>query len=268
VRGVRTGPDGSYEIFGSGPFLTAWHAERSPTTVLRTEADLIVLEPRGGIRGRATAPAPGEELEALLDFEHVTPVGPDGAFEFANVEAGMHAVVLPDHRMVGVRVQPELWAQIDLAASGDVVLELRRRGELITEPFQGMLIGLGRVFSILEVSADAGSAEYRDVIRGDYVLLSTEGHASRLSIRGPVARAELGSSSLLVRGRPGRRPFLLPTETCQNTVVFKLAPRLARPIPESGELLFAPLPAGDYVLADPASTRMVEIAGEVELDLY
>jgi hypothetical protein len=264
ISGARTDTTGWYELAGSGPFVTAWHPDYSPTTVQVDESVRIVLPARGGIRGRVPAPLPRTgTVEVLLDFRDAQEATANGSFEFENVEAGSHAIVLPGKRIVVAHVEPGAITDVTLDDTLDHVrMRLHRDGARLDTPFQGALIGLAPVSSLLEVLADAGECEWGDVVPGDYVLLSSSGHASIVTIDGPDVRVGLGESDLLVRGRPGHVPLVLPAGHEHNPILRLMAPRISRRIPTAGELHFAPRP-GTYVVVDSTtgSEQRVDVRG-------
>ena len=251
-NGVRTDRAGAFELTGRGDRITAWHADLSPRTVERDEVDRIVLPPRSAVKGvvldELGAPVAG--LELVMDRARKCVTDDAGRFEFLGLEAGVRGLKLGSGSMFALDVPPSETMEVVLSTGlTNVTVELQQGG-LPTDlaPKDAVfLVGEGRVFSLQESVVRDGRLDLEDVLPGDYWILSAQGLVVRARIDAPFVGADVGTSSLLVRGAPGRSVFVAPADG--NELVWLMANRIAqRRLPASGELEIGPLPAGEYVV--------------------
>lgn len=250
--GVRTDADGMFTLTGVGDRLTVWHAEHSPVTVAVVEAGAIVLPPRTSIDGRLVdrAGAPLAGVEVALDRGARTTTDPDGRFVFAAIEAGVRGLVLPGRWIIATATADEP-AELEIGPGIESVqLEILRAGVRVEEScarFEGILVGLDPLGGAHPVEVESGQATIEGVLPGRYLLLSKPGYTGIVPIDAEHASLDLGTYDLTVHATPGETIYVVPEPA--NELVHLLGGRIAgRRVPLSGEAVFAPLPAGRYVI--------------------
>jgi hypothetical protein len=212
--------------------------------------ELAAVPEGGAVVGRV---APGlDPTSVRLDGRVGPRVAPDGSFRFEGVDAGFHLVELPD----GERLSVILAADETVELGGepripDVVLRLESAGRPLKGGFDGALFGLGTVASCKVVAGFEGIAPLGAVIPGEYLLWSSGGHSSVVSIRSAEVDVDVGRQRLTVRSGGGGR-FALTAEAA-SALPEQARDWAARDVPAGGELVFAPLPAGEYVLRELGS---------------
>ena len=257
-RPARTGPDGSFELIGSGEKLTAWHGDFGASTVALSDAREIALPSKGSIRGRlldrARYPLAGAAV--ILDRTQSTTTDARGRFAFEGVFAGVRGLQLdlpappsgaePSRvARIGVLVKSGESVELELGANWiDGVVELESEGG---EPFSGkaVLVGLDGICSFAELLFADGRAEIRDFLPGRYLLTSPHGPMALASIEGPYTKLALGQRDLTVSGTPGARLFLV-VEGAHELAELLAARVSARPIPSSGVVRFEGLPPATW----------------------
>lgn len=274
-NGVRTGPDGAFELTGKGRWITAWHAELSPATVPASECERIVLRPRSVVAGTLLDaggdPVSGATL--LMDREREAVTDGAGRFRFEGVEAGIRGIHLPSAerpgdlgsaRVFAVDVPPSATVDVELDAGlPKVTIELQQE-ELpytLNVKDQAVVVGEGRVFSMQIAPVLRGEVRLEDVLPGDYWVLTASGLVSAARLDAARVAADVGTSALTVRAAPGRSLYVAPAGA--NELVWLMANRVAaRRVPTSGALVFSPLPPGEYVVASEGEGEL----GRVRVD--
>lgn len=271
---ARTGADGRFEVSGSGDRLTAWHPERGSTTVPLADAEQIVLPEPGAILGRVVDPDgnPLDKVLVTLDRSETQVTGPDGAFAFEKVLAGVRGVqvqapVAPD----GSSPRPR-WIAVEVASGEEVTLELgddERDFELELVDATGapaldskvMLLGLDPIAPICEVPLEAGRGALR-TRPGRYLVATREGPFGVVALDAPVARIAAGSGDLTVTGPAGAHVFLAP-EGSSELIELMCARVSARAISGDGEVRFDALPTGRWSLgvSGRGVQTVVDVAG-------
>lgn len=254
--GVTSAADGSFLLNGKGRWITAWHADWSPVSLLAEQAQRIVLPARGSIRGRLLdrdgAPMPGVKLRLDRDVEALTDAG--GRFAFERVPAG------PRGLEVSVQTGPKRWLLVRLAPGQALEVDVpsglpEARIRLVEgmQPWEGddeaVLLGLDVVTSLApcEWSASAGATIVPPgLLPGRYLLLAQGSWQAPLDIRAPEGlTADIGACALTVRAPAQARVYVVPAGS--DALVQLMGGRVgSRMVDETGAVRFAPLPAGRY----------------------
>ena len=80
-----------------------------------------------------------------------------------------------------------------------------------------------------------------------YLALSRKGFASVIDLSAPTATADFGSSRLTVKAKPGTRIYVVPAGSGFMAQLWG-GRAASRAVPESGELIYDPFPAGRWDL--------------------
>jgi len=278
-KGVRTDDTGAFELAGRGRWVTAWHAELSPQTVAAAEAEHIVLRPRSTVVGTLIdaggSPLPGATL--VMDRQRRTVTDAGGRFRFDGLEAGIRGIQiatadqprndLGEGPLFGVHVAPSETVDVELSTGlANVTVELQQEDLPygLNPKDLAVVVGEGRVFSMQISPVMRGLIELEHVLPGEYWVLTGSGLIARARVDAARVAADVGTSSLTIRGAPGRNKlFVAPAEG--NELVWLMANRVAQlRIPPSGELVVSPLPAGTYVVGAEKEGELgrIRITGE------
>jgi hypothetical protein len=250
--GTRTGPDGRFELLGSGELLSAWHADFGAATVGLADAERIELPHPGAIQGRLLdrARSPRANVRVTLDRVSETTTDADGRFEFGRILAGMRGLSLDSPAFGPVRIGVLVGSgeSVELQLGADWIegaLELEGEpGEL---PFTGnaVLVGLDPIAAFAEVPFENGRAQVQDLVPGRYLLMASEGPLALATIEGPYTKLARGKADLLVSATPGVRAFLVPERA--HELAELLSARVgSKRIPSSGEVRFEALPSATW----------------------
>jgi RNA polymerase sigma factor (sigma-70 family) len=249
---VRSDAGGRFRLPGRAARVSAWHPELSPTSVPASEASVLRLAPRGGLRGRVTDSA-GRPLvgrEVVLDRARSTTTDAAGAWSFDALEAGLHGISLSGERELVVRVPAG--ALLDVAPEwiGDVTVEVLAGGAPHREPFGGVVVGSGTTFLVREFRTEEGALGLWDALPGRYHLIDRAGRIARFDVSGSTATVELGDADLTVRAAAGERVYLLP-EGDDGALAF-WSRRSALEVSPAGIAVFSPLARGRWQVATEA----------------
>ncbi len=253
VGGVRTDSSGRFTLPGTAARLSAWHPDHSPSSVTVRNAPLLVLPARGAIRGvvldEQGLPAPGKKV--VLDRSRETVTDAQGAYAFERVETGVHGVAYWPERFVGVEVAPGETIEITPQAP------VQPRGQVTSggAPFAprecgGVILGLGRVFSVSEWGIHEGRLEAGSVRAGRNLLMSNTGVMTIADVQPDLeTMIELGTARVTIEAPNPDDPvvYLLPEEASTHPAAHFWARRFFAER-EGGRIVYSPLPAGRYVL--------------------
>jgi len=267
--GVRTGPDGTFELVGVGSqrVVTVWSPAHATTSVPITGAGRIELAPRGGVHGvvldREGAPIGGLRV-AIIDGREVD-TDERGTFAFDAIDPGYCGLKLARGRFLGVRVEAGETTEVVVEPGiREVVLEPLAGGHPFGERLRGAMGGQGPVFLAFEARFGDGPLHLEDVWPGRYLFLGADGRVGWADVREEHAVLDLGEHRLAVRAEPRTRVFLVPAGVPEpyRFVAMKMA---SRRVPADGEVVFTPLPAGRYDVCtgdDPRARAVVDVPGE------
>jgi len=294
LDGVRSGPDGWFELRGDGDVVTALHAALSPATVPVASAGRIELGPRGAIRGRWVDEQgrPLADRPIRLDDRRRGPeatTGPDGSFAFEGVEAGAHAL-WDDDLLLALRLEAGEQADVVVRRpTGALELELVRDGVRVDVfELDGLVVGLDRRFGLYPLrhwrprtsdpsELDTGFQSHgvraqripspelvtipERVLPGRYWMATRQGVAAAFTVHEGASRArvELGSCELVVRARSAGSVQVVPADADAFT---RLAAARARVELDATAAARFSLPPGRYALVGEAGA----VLGEVVLD--
>jgi hypothetical protein len=272
---ARTGPDGRFELTGTGERLTAWHAGYGPVTVAsepfaQGADERIELPAPGKLRGRIVdrSRIPRESVLVVLDRSESQVTDANGRFAFEGVAPGVRGLMLQPPVAsdgssekpwyIGVLVEPGQDVELELGADRmDVLLELAGSDEPTIE--EGLLLGLDAVAGFHELELSAGRSTVEGALPGSYLLLDPGGPVAFVTLEGPLAEARCGTADLTVVGSPGARVFLAP-ESGSELVDLLCARVAARSIPADGELVFERIPEGDWAVAAQGRGRLATVS--------
>ena len=287
--GVLSDEEGRFHIPGQGQTLSVWHRDYSPASAHPSPAAsgsgaaTITLAPRGTITG-VTPPLPPDavrpselrevelptgapdgrierlalvdslEFMILLDHTRRTEADENGAFTFENVEAGIHGISRGDRGFTGVRVEPGRTTHVTWSDVQPRV-EIRVVGEVEESVLAGMVVGLDSVFTFTPFKAKANDAgelviALEEARAGSYLLWTMSGSMAHFELTANGAEVDLGAAALTLFAEPGRRLAVVPQAFASDELALSVAKMFARPVPESGEIRWSPLPAGGYVIVE------------------
>lgn len=247
VGSVRSDAQGRFRLSGGRAIVTFWHPAYRSTTLLASDGMKVTLENRGRIVGTVAAGLdPGE---ARLDGETEPRVLQDGSFAFENVDAGFHMFDLPGVERLSVILTADETVVLDRDERiADAILRLRASGVPLEQEFEGALFGLSPVASLVFFSAFEGAIPLGDVIPGEYLLWAYGGHASIVSIESAETEVDVGALQLTVRSAEGGQYTLLPPAAAG--LPLRIHDLAARGVTSGGNVVFGPLPPGQYVLRE------------------
>lgn len=245
-----TDATGRFTLPGTAARVSAWHPAHSPASVAAADAARLVLPARGAIRGVVLdargLPSAGTKL--ILDRARETATDAQGVYLFENVEAGVHGVGWSE-RHVGVVVAPGETMEIAPEEPIEPRVELTSGGvPFATRRVGGVILGLGRVFSVSEWVSHEGRLDAGSVRGGRHLLMSRAGVLTILDVRPEATTIELGTARVTIETeREDPVVYLLPEEASAHPAA-RFFGRRAFEEREGGRVAYGPLPAGRYVI--------------------
>ena len=132
----------------------------------------------------------------------------DGSFVFERVPVGSHGLRIDDSPYFVVDLPQGGREPFDLVwGGGPTRIDLRSGAERFPAEIHGVWLGFGAGSPILELCAEAGSGEARDLTAGPYLLLLPGSRAIPVDVpeNAGTVSVDLGSAELTVRGAAGQR---------------------------------------------------------------
>lgn len=245
VDGVWTGSDGRFTLPGEATLATVWHAEHSPATVSSDGLMQVSLAPRGALQGRLVEAdgSPVANVTLRLDGMKEGSTDADGRWHFTDLEAGSHGISLGERRFFGVHVRPGETFDAGDVGILDVSAPVVARGEPYLEEFQGLGVGLDRVYRVIEFGITDGRFERKRFLPGRYVLIG-RGKLAIADLTRPDGLVDLGDGTLTVHAPPGSHVFVIPE--AENDAVLHYGKGMSIEVDEEGQALWDPLPRGRY----------------------
>jgi RNA polymerase sigma factor (sigma-70 family) len=248
---TRSDLQGRFTLPGTGPQVSAWHAELSPACAPAQSGTPLVLQARGAIHGvvvdETNVPVPGKHV--FLDGARETRTDESGAFAFERVEAGVHAVTYGKReQFIGVEVAPGETLEIQpLDVLRELAIPVTSAGEV--RPTGGVILGLDRAFSVSEWKTDGARLHTGSIRPGRQLLMGANGLIAVLDIVSENATLELGTAALTLEELQTDDPpvYVLPVEASANPTANHWAARLFGER-EGTHLTFTSLRAGRYAL--------------------
>jgi RNA polymerase sigma factor (sigma-70 family) len=251
--GVVTDAEGRFRLESKSPFVTAWHDDFTPTTVAASDASVIRMKSRATLRSKLvdSAGKPQEGVEITLDKRGPKAItDSEGSFKFEKVIAGVRGLILPNNRRIALRIEAGETLDLEIGPGVDVTLDLGGRPADADPEINGMILGTGRMSSLVGVRGRPPSVDLKGILPGRYFYGEIRrGPRGWVDISEKGARVDFGSSTLEVTGAAPLSFYIFPADVNEVLEVAIMKDGPFKVSPEAPEKL-SHLTEGDYEIRD------------------